>query len=389
MKWPSEHTVSELLDFLYESAATPGAWPEFLCRLAGAMEATHAAIILNDPLNRKYNVAFQSGFSSEAQRMYSERVGDSDLLLQRAISNHPAGWIGIGQSLARDEELVKSHVYNEYMRFNDIFHECGSLITYDESATEALTLLRPQRAGRFSKSHVRLLTLLIPHIRRALRLHSKFIDLKLAAETLGAAIDAIPTAVILLDCAGCVLHANPKASRILEIGDGLVIKEKRIQAQNMRESQALRGLISAALAPNFHPGETEIGTTSIRRRKGLPFEVLVTPLKSDSIVPGKHAAAMMFVVDPDQRVRPPEELLRKLFGLTSAEARVAVQLSDGAPFQQVSDKLGISRNTLKSQVGSVYGKIGINRQSDLIRLLMQLPALHNRKSDRPCIQNAD
>lgn len=371
MKFPSERTVSELLDLLYESAATPDVWQEFLSRLAEVMEATHAAVLLNDSLNRQYNIAFQSGFTSEAQKMYSE-VAHDDLLLRRAIAKRP--WVGIGQSLARDEELIKSYVYNEYMRFQDIFHECGSLITYDGSASEGLTVLRPQRAGRFTKSHVKLLTLLVPHIRRALRLHSKMIDFKIAAESLRAAVDAVSTAVILLDSAGCVLHANPSARRILESGDGLVIQERRVQAQSIQESQVLRQLISTALAPNFQAGQVEIGTTSIRRRKGSPFEVLIMPLKSHHVLPGKRTAAVMFVVDPNHRVRPAKELLEKLYGLTPAEARVAVQLSNGAPLQEVSDKLGVSRNTLKTQISGLYGKLGINRQSDLVRILAQVPA---------------
>ena len=82
----------------------------------------------------------------------------------------------------------------------------------------------------------------------------------------------------------------------------------------------------------------------------------------------------MFVVDPNHRVRPAKELLEKLYGLTPAEARVAVQLSNGAPLQEVSDKLGVSRNTLKTQISGLYGKLGINRQSDLVRILAQVPA---------------
>jgi DNA-binding CsgD family transcriptional regulator/PAS domain-containing protein len=377
MRWPSEQTVSELLDLLYESAATPAVWQHFLTRLAEVMGATHAAVILDDFLNRQYSVGFQAGFSSEAQKLYSERVGDDDLLLRRAISQ-PKGWIGIGQSLVRDDELVKAHVYNEYMRFYDIFNECGSLITYDGSVCQALTVLRPKRAGRFSKPHVTLLSLLTPHLKRALRLHYKVTDLKAAAGNLRSAIDAVSTAIILFDSAGRVLHANPSAQRLLASGDALFIKDGRVLAQSIRESLTLQRLISTALAPNFQTTENEIGTALVQRRKGLPFEILVTPLKSDSVLSGEHTAAAMFVVDPDQRVRPAKELLQGLFGLTPAEARVAVLLSDGTPVRQISETLGVSRNTLKTQIGCVYGKIGINRQSELIRLLIQLPASGKR-----------
>ena len=378
VKWPSDHTVSELLDLLYESAATSGVWEEFLERLAQVMEATHAALLLHDFKNRQYSIAFQSGFSREAQELYSERVGDNDILVRRAISNYPAGWIGIGQSLIRDEELVKAHSYNEFTRFYDIFHQCGSMFTYDGSACQCLTVRRPKRAGRFSKTHVSLVSSLIPHIKRALRLHYQLTDLRAAAETVRSAIDAVSTAIILFDSAGRVLHANPSAQRILASGDGLIIKNGRILAQSNRESLTVQHLINTDLAPNCQSTENEIGTAVVHRREGLPLEVLVTPLKSDRVLSGKHTAAAMFVVDPDQRVRPATELLEQLFSLTPAEARVAALLSDGTPVGEISETLGVSRNTLKTQISCVYGKIGINRQSQLVRLLMQLPVCDKR-----------
>jgi PAS domain-containing protein len=225
MRWPSEQTVSELLDLLYESAATPAVWEQFLTRLAQVMEATHAAVILDDFLNRQYSIGFRAGFSNEAQKLYSERVAGDDPFVRRAVSNYPAGWIGIGQSLVRDEDLIKANVYNEYMRFYNIFHVCGSLITYDGSACQCLTVLRPKRAGRFSKTHVNLLSSLIPHVKRALRLHYKITDLRAAAESVQSAIDSVSTAIILFDSTGRVLHANPSAQQILASGEALVIKD--------------------------------------------------------------------------------------------------------------------------------------------------------------------
>jgi len=65
-----------------------------------------------------------------------------------------------------------------------------------------------------------------------------------------------------------------------------------------------------------------------------------------------------------------------LFGLTPAECRVSLLLVDGLAPAAIANTLGVTANTLKSRLSSVYAKTGSSRQSQLTRLLVQL-ALKN------------
>ncbi len=73
------------------------------------------------------------------------------------------------------------------------------------------------------------------------------------------------------------------------------------------------------------------------------------------------------------KVRPAREVLFGLFGLTPAECRVAMLLTDGHAPRQIGQLLGVSRNTLKSQLASIYSKTGTSRQSQVVRLISRLP----------------
>jgi DNA-binding CsgD family transcriptional regulator len=83
--------------------------------------------------------------------------------------------------------------------------------------------------------------------------------------------------------------------------------------------------------------------------------------------------AVVFISDPAQRERPKQEVLRAFFGLTPAEARVAMMLGDGNSPREIGQRLGVSSNTVKSQLASIYSKTGTSRQAQLVRLLMNLP----------------
>jgi DNA-binding CsgD family transcriptional regulator len=104
---------------------------------------------------------------------------------------------------------------------------------------------------------------------------------------------------------------------------------------------------------------------------------VVAPARSLQLGTQRSAAAIAFVIDAAQRIRPRNEILRSLFGLAPAECRLALLLGDGKSLSEISQELGVSRNTLKTQIASIYAKTGASRQSQLVRLLLQFPGEAN------------
>lgn len=66
------------------------------------------------------------------------------------------------------------------------------------------------------------------------------------------------------------------------------------------------------------------------------------------------------------------ELLHVLFGLTPAERMLATEISGGANLADVAATRGVSQSTVRAQLKSVFGKVGVSRQSDLVRTLLSL-----------------
>jgi PAS domain S-box-containing protein len=69
---------------------------------------------------------------------------------------------------------------------------------------------------------------------------------------------------------------------------------------------------------------------------------------------------------------PSVDLLKTLFNLTSAEARVAELLGSGLQLQQVAERLGVSKETTRTELKRVFAKIGVSHQSQLTALLAML-----------------
>jgi DNA-binding CsgD family transcriptional regulator len=66
-----------------------------------------------------------------------------------------------------------------------------------------------------------------------------------------------------------------------------------------------------------------------------------------------------------------QERISGLFGLTPAEARVAVAIMGGASTREAAAALGVSFHTVRHQLQSMLEKTGASRQSELVAMLMR------------------
>lgn len=73
--------------------------------------------------------------------------------------------------------------------------------------------------------------------------------------------------------------------------------------------------------------------------------------------------ASMSHIDPD--------MLVARFGLTQAEARVAVALTENKQLAQIAVDFQISRTTVTFHLRNIFGKTGATRQAELVALLLR------------------
>jgi DNA-binding CsgD family transcriptional regulator len=92
----------------------------------------------------------------------------------------------------------------------------------------------------------------------------------------------------------------------------------------------------------------------------------------DIFTRGAAVFVLMPVAAPNS---PPEELVRSLFDLTPAEARVARGLAAGRTVDDLAGDNGVSPNTVRVQVRGVLEKTGCQRQTDVVALLSGISAV--------------
>ena len=84
----------------------------------------------------------------------------------------------------------------------------------------------------------------------------------------------------------------------------------------------------------------------------------------------------MFITDPQAVPVLDPALLHRLYGISTAECRVAQQLLHGQTLQQAACHLHLGSNTVKTHVQQLFEKTRTHRQQQLIGLLLALASQH-------------
>jgi DNA-binding CsgD family transcriptional regulator len=209
---------------------------------------------------------------------------------------------------------------------------------------------------------------LAPHVRRAVDVSGRLAG----AGAWDSAIDRLKVAVFGLDHRGRVLVLNRAAEAILAQSDGLGADASGLCAARSDDTAALRRRIADAASP-LDDGAAPVVLQRPSGKRALVAHVVPIarrPLPLDF----SGTRVLVFVVDPDAGFRAGAVDLQRLLGLTPAEARCAMSLAEGLSPKEIADRLGVSYETVRSQLRSIYDKTGVRRQAALVRLIQSVTA---------------
>ena len=204
--------------------------------------------------------------------------------------------------------------------------------------------------------------------------HDKSSELDGLEATIKAVLDRWVFAVIILSAERRLLFANKAARDMLSRADGLRLHRRDgIHAVVPEDTAQLTRLVErATLAAGERGGQfssvMRISRSFVRR----PLTAFVTAIHGEGMSEGRTPCAI-FISDPELRADTDEGLLRNLYHLTVAEAKVAALLVQGYDAQGISKKLAVTFNTVRTHVKRVFEKTDTKRQSELVHLILCAP----------------
>lgn len=303
-------------------------------------------------------------------------------LFERSASEHPWFLRGGGQLLAHgiaddeglttDAELQGTRFYADLLQPVDISHGMAlCLNTGPQGQISVLTINRDGHHGYFKPDERRLAQMLLPHLRNVYALHQRLSWLQTEAQNFRAALDHLDEGVFLLARHGAVLFANEQAQAIEAAGVFLRCRHNTIVAVWHADEAPLSEAFSRALSAPA-AGSVSLALHDRHGRLAGSITFCPTPQMSANLWSESSVATMAFVRQLTPSSVPDTMALRSILHLTVAELRLASALMQGASLDEAAAQFGVTRNTIRTQLHSLFAKTDTRRQSELLRVLLRL-----------------
>ena len=239
-------------------------------------------------------------------------------------------------------------------------------------------LAKPLESG---KVIIESITRALEKYRRRTRSSEELRQLQARSDSLSEILDRLPQGVILVTADCRVVQVNRVAKEILVDQDGLKVgREDQLVACRADDTRTLRRLVQEA---SVRSDDTPSGgAMTILRTSGTSLSLMVTPMDPLDNLKLKEPVVSVFVVDPEGPA-PRVGMLRKLYSMTPAEAKLAAHMAQGWSLDQASEAWGVSLSTVRTHLKSIFIKTDTSRQVDLVRKLLSGPAMLSPRDDDP------
>jgi DNA-binding CsgD family transcriptional regulator/PAS domain-containing protein len=360
-----------VLGLVHDAALDAGSWADALGGLDRLLRGSTCLAEHDSATQRRDR--FSSGeLMAKFLSGYNDHYARINPLWPAAVAAS-VGTVTVSSEVTGRNGFEHAEFYNDFGRRIGLHAGMATKVLHEGSVAAVLVVARRPDQGEFGRADAELLAKLAPHLRRAVQVNRRLSLSHGVAAATAHALDHLPQGVMLADASGRVIFANRAAGEILAAADGLHSGPAGLGADGLAQTGELRRRIGRAALPPNGDGASA-GALALTRRSGRrPLSVLVAPCRRGG--PGElarapPAGALVFVLDPERAAAVPADHLRRLYGLTRAEADVALAVLRSDGLRAAADALGVTLATVKTHLQHVFGKTGTQRQAELVSLIL-------------------
>jgi len=355
-----------LIGDIYDTTFDQALWDDTLQRIVEYTGAQSCGLVTKSATG-EIRVAHQVGVSPHFLQTYLDHYGQFDPT--HAIRLFDVGQIHSTEDWVSMEEFRKGQFYQEWVRPQRLRDSANVLL--DNNADGFSYFFLMTSAGLVDDNFRRMLAPIVPHLLRAVLIGKTLHQQTRIALPIEHTLDELKAALFLLDATGNITHTNQSGHDILDRKDFLRVEQGRLVATDPLLNRILREAVIASILGDgatrsesialpfvAHDGERFVGhllplTSGRRRKTGVAYD----------------ATAVLFVSKASLDSTAASDIIKKIFRLTPAEARVLLAVVELGSVSETSRNLDIAESTVKTHLGRIFTKTDTKRQADLVKLI--------------------
>jgi DNA-binding CsgD family transcriptional regulator len=370
--------LNDLLEQLYSVATETADWAAFLGQMVKVYvgdEGFVAGIQRHDFNDGAGSFDTMAGWDIQHLNIYREYFSKINPLLP-LTRRAPVGGLEFCWRYIDKPTFQATEFYQDFhrpYRPDRPSTSTGAVLQRSAGRTLGFTFTIPDDVLDRKPSVIREVGLIVPHVKRAVQIQSQLWKGETRFLSSNDVFEYALTALVVLDDTRRVIFLNKKAERIVHDNDGIYVKDGYMCAFHISTNDLLQTLITATLAASHDPTKYPGGVLRIHRRSGTrPYEILVTPLMARrSLFDIRPASVCIFIRDPAQQIVAPVDWMRTLYGLSVTEGRLVGLLLAGKPLNEAGKEVGLTIESARTILKSIFRKTNTNRQTELVRLSLR------------------
>ena len=351
-----------LIGAIYDAAVTPELWSQVMesCRaFVGGMSAT---VFAKDVTGSRGQVYFYDGrLDPEGASTYFNHFAPMDPSNTLQVFAEVEQAIVTSQQLDLDE-FNQTRFAREWALPMGIVDMVIAPIERRGSWAALFGVFRHERDGVGDELARQRVSMLAPHVRRAVNIGDIIGKARRDADGFRQTIDGLAVGVFLIDADGRLVHANEAGKTLLGTGHAISTGHEGVLRL---DRQSLRDLLP-------QPGRAAPGSAYLETSTGERLVAHVLPLADGArrfTGLGGDAVAALFVQPADFDPPSIPESLARAFALTPGELRVALATIRHDGVADVAETLGISEATVRTHLHRIFAKTDTKRQADIVKLV--------------------
>jgi DNA-binding CsgD family transcriptional regulator len=357
-------TVPDLIGGIYDAATEPALWNEVMTRLVRRTHSRSGIFYDHDTGTGRAGILGAVGFDPHYVRQYETYYATLDPWHKRG-KGRPLGEVAQTAGMLSDADLRRTEFYQDHLRPQGVFYALGGPVMRAGARMAVFGIQSSYETGVFTPETESLIRTLMPHFRRAYRMQQALDAVRREGMEFEAALRLLPQPVLVVDRDARLFFANAAGEALLREGRLLRLVAGRIRAAHRGDAAAL------AKALNPMPDGAD-GSLALRRAGDrTPAVLRLTPLRRGNRAEWSGRIALMVELPPAPRGL---DTWAAAFHLSPAETRLWTALSAGRRLIDIAEESGVSLNTVRVQLRTLFQKTGVHRQADLLRLAHEVRA---------------
>ncbi len=362
----NERLRQDLVLKVYDAAMDDTRWEGLAYDVAQAFNSHSTAIQIRTP---ERGTQLLGCTSNIRLREYEEYYANVDPWVEGGI-RCGANRILLSDDLVARPEFERSEFFWDWASKGDQFHIVGCMLDVTSTQLAGFGIHRGRSQIGFNEDDRRVVGDFAVHLRRALQLRARLGDVEAEKGWSLEALAMSNASFFVLDARCKVIFASRSAADMFGADSPLRIRAGHLQVNAPDLHRRLASMVAAAVATAEGRPSIEPAVLAIARPQGDPLTLAVSPLPALRDAPPR---ALVFVKDAAVG-QAQGAALQALFGLTAAEARVALELTRGSSVDEICELLSLSRNTVRTHVQRVLTKSNTSRQGEFISLALRTVA---------------